>query len=450
MNRHHNNGLRKVCGCTRRAWAKCAHSWHFNFKPKGGPSYRFSVDTEAGEHVAGKTEAEALADAWRTQIRAGTFRRRAEPAPVAATTSDVITFSRFIETYCERRSTPVTSNDRSCLAKLSAFTPTGAVKPVGQTALAALTEDVVEVFLASLRCTGRAASTHNKYVQAITRAVRWAAKKGYVQRDVLADSESVRRESEASAKRHRRLAPDVLRIDGTVEREGEERRLLAAASPHQQRLIIAALETACRRGELLALTWRDVDFERKELTVRAETSKTRRARVLPMSARLVAVLEMAHTTIETRLAKAAKTLSDTDRAALLARCYVFGDETGGKVANTKRAWQTAVLKAHGHTPAWTKTSKGLVAASRSTLAAIDLDFHDLRHEAGSRLLEAGWPLHHVQLMLGHANVSQTSTYLNATKSGLRESMRRFDHDRAPVQSPPPSETQAEKTAAVVN
>jgi hypothetical protein len=29
-------------------------------------------------------------------------------------------------------------------------------------------------------------------------------------------------------------------------------------------------------------------------------------------------------------------------------------------------------------------------------------------------------------MLGHENLSQTSNYLNATKMGLRDSMRRFD------------------------
>jgi hypothetical protein len=50
----------------------------------------------------------------------------------------------------------------------------------------------------------------------------------------------------------------------------------------------------------------------------------------------------------------------------------------------------------------------------------------LRHEAGSRLLEAGWPIHHVKEMLGHANLSQTSTYLNAGKMGLHDSMKRFE------------------------
>ena len=91
-------------------------------------------------------------------------------------------------------------------------------------------------------------------------------------------------------------------------------------------------------------------------------------------------------------------------------------------------WETAVLKAHGNTPEWTGSNK-LAAPSRAALRVIDLHFHDLRHEAGSRLLEAGWPLHHVQEMLGHANVSQTSTYLNATRVGLQESMRRFDDAR---------------------
>ena len=75
-------------------------------------------------------------------------------------------------------------------------------------------------------------------------------------------------------------------------------------------------------------------------------------------------------------------------------------------------------------PAWQKT--GLAPASRTALATIDLHFHDLRHEAASRLLEAGWPIHHVQEMLGHANLSQTSTYLHASEMGLQESMRRFD------------------------
>jgi hypothetical protein len=67
----------------------------------------------------------------------------------------------------------------------------------------------------------------------------------------------------------------------------------------------------------------------------------------------------------------------------------------------------------------------------------------LRHEAGCRWLEQGRPIHHVQEMLGHANLSQTSTYLHASETGLQESMRRLDAPRgksvakeAPIEHPP--------------
>lgn len=66
---------------------------------------------------------------------------------------------------------------------------------------------------------------------------------------------------------------------------------------------------------------------------------------------------------------------------------------------------------------------------RAHLHRIDLHFHDLRHEAVSRWIEGGWPIHHVQQMLGHADLKQTSTYLNATVKGLEESMRRLDQAR---------------------
>ena len=179
-------------------------------------------------------------------------------------------------------------------------------------------------------------------------------------------------------------------------REGEERRLLAVSEPLLQRRIIGAIETCCRRGELGALQWRDVNLSTRELLVRAEEEGARKTGVgrrLPISARLAAVLEMAQTAMETMLRSGpAKGLSDREVTAALGACYVFGDEAGLKVDSFKRSWETAVLKAHGHTPQWTKTTKALTRDSRAALEAIDLHFHDLRHEGGSRLLEAGWPL----------------------------------------------------------
>ena len=63
------------------------------------------------------------------------------------------------------------------------------------------------------------------------------------------------------------------------------------------------------------------------------------------------------------------------------------------------------------------------------LRRIDVEFRDLRREAGSRWHEGGVQLHEVRDLLGHANVSQTDTYLSAGIVGLQEAMKRFDASR---------------------
>ena len=162
------------------------------------------------------------------------------------------------------------------------------------------------------------------------------------------------------------------------------------------------------------------------MTVRAEIAKTHTQRIIPVSARFAAVLEMALTTLEANLTAAeGDEVSRDEHQRAVARALVFGDAIGAKVASIKRAWDTAVLKAHGYTPEWT-TSNKLAASSRAALRDINLHFHDLRHEAGSRFVDGGMPIHHVKELLGHANIKTTDTYLNVTKTGLHESMRRFD------------------------
>ncbi len=106
-----------------------------------------------------------------------------------------------------------------------------------------------------------------------------------------------------------------------------------------------------------------------------------------------------------------------------ADAYVFG-EVGRRVTSVKKAWETAVLKAHGHEPV--RLRSGLAPPSRVAPRAINLHFHDLRHEAGSRFLELGWQLHAVRDMLGHKSIDQTSTYLNVAIHGLQDEMRRTD------------------------
>jgi hypothetical protein len=76
-----------------------------------------------------------------------------------------------------------------------------------------------------------------------------------------------------------------------------------------------------------------------------------------------------------------------------------------------------------------KDDEYLLTAVRKELRRIDLHFHDLGREAGSRWHKGGFQLHEVRDLLGHANVRQTDTYLSAKIAGLQESMKRFDAAR---------------------
>jgi integrase len=180
-----------------------------------------------------------------------------------------------------------------------------------------------------------------------------------------------------SRQRHRRLVGD------------EEQRLLESADAWTKDLITAALETGCRGGELRALQWRDV--QDGVLVLQADKTKTKRMRRIPISPTLDKILE--------------RRRKGPDAQNLPADAHVFGNETGEQVSRraAHRSW----------------------AATLKTAKIDDLKFHDLRHEFGSQLLEAGGKLHEVQATLGHTNIRMTSTYLNAQEAGIQDAFAKL-------------------------
>lgn len=153
------------------------------------------------------------------------------------------------------------------------------------------------------------------------------------------------------------------------------------------------LDTACRPGEILSLQCGDVSLMRHELTIRAEKEKTRRERIIPISSRLLAMLEMRR--------------HDPAGREYSPDAYVFGDALGRRIKSVNGAWKNAATKA------------GLK----------DFQLRDLRHEAGSRFDEAGVPIIYVSSLLGHSNLSTTSRYLNINRRGLHLAMQKFEESR---------------------
>jgi integrase len=188
---------------------------------------------------------------------------------------------------------------------------------------------------------------------------------------------------------------------------GESEALLQHAGPHLHDCIVAALETGMRKGEILSLQWQHVRWLQNEIAIHWENTKTKHSRRIPISATLRTVLVRR----QKALPKGQEEWKQTD--------FVFGDAVGDRVKDIRTAWDNTVLKAHGVQVA--RGHAGRVSAdNRARLREIDLNFHDLRHEAGSRKLESGWQLHDVALWLGHTKITTTSTYLNASTQRLHE------------------------------
>src|ERR1019366_2659679 len=98
-------------------------------------------------------------------------------------------------------------------------------------------------------------------------AFNWAIRVGYVERSPFKRGTEPAIRLTAEPARSRRL------------QDGEAVRLLAACGAHLRVIVEAALETGCRKGELLSLQWSQVQLEpRAELWLPAGKTKTGKAR----------------------------------------------------------------------------------------------------------------------------------------------------------------------------
>ena len=178
---------------------------------------------------------------------------------------------------------------------------------------------------------------------------------------------------------------DERKRERIVTRE-EEMKLLAACEnryrKHLRPIVICALDTGMRRGEIFGLKWRDVDFEERVLTIRAFNTKTMQERQVSLTTRLVIELEKIWE----------QSPKDRDQS-------VFGFTD-----NVKKSWTSV------------RTKAGLP----------DVRFHDLRHTAATRLVAAHLPLPEVGRVLGHTQANTTYRYVNANIETTRRAAAALD------------------------
>jgi integrase len=385
-----NRGLRKLCRCSRRHWPKCAHAWFFNFQ-WNGQHFRFSLDRHVGSRLT-KAEAESEAERLRTAIRAGDIEwnaRSSPPAPGPEPTAEPqapMTFAQFADEWEVGRGCQlVRPRDNTYrLNLIKAFVMPGTSPPLtfGDKGVADITTGDIESYRHHRREQGRTAVTINHDLKLLRKMFAW----GIRERLVVATPFKVGTENVVG------LDPESPREERLTSEEAE-RKLFAAANPHLRGVLVAMLETCCRPGEMLSLQWKDVDLEARELMIRAEKAKTRRSRRLPISTRLLAVLEMRRV--------------DPAGQPFPPHAYVFGNRVGERVRSIRTAWENA----------------------REAAGLTGFQLRDLRHEAASRFEEAGVLTTDVSKFLGHRSLSTTTRYLNTTSRRLRMALLRVEQAR---------------------
>jgi len=129
------------------------------------------------------------------------------------------------------------------------------------------------------------------------------------------------------------------------------------------------LNTGLRRGEILHLTWADVDLLQRELIVRGDNAKSGKTRHIPLNNEALTPLQQWR--------------SDSKPTE-----WVFAGHDGKCMLAVKTSW------------------KGVLHSA----AIVDFRWHDLRHHFASRLVMNGVDLNTVRELLGHSDLSMTLRY----------------------------------------
>jgi len=144
---------------------------------------------------------------------------------------------------------------------------------------------------------------------------------------------------------------------------------------HIEPMVLLALNTGMRRGEIFHLTWQDINLKTGMINVRAINSKSNKGRHIPLNKEVETVINI---WLEQQPKK---------------KWYVFPNKSGNRFTDIKKGWGSVLSQ-----------------------AGIDnFRFHDLRHDFASQLVMKGVPLNTVRDLLGHADIATTLRYAHLAK-----------------------------------
>lgn len=146
---------------------------------------------------------------------------------------------------------------------------------------------------------------------------------------------------------------------------------------HLKPMVLIALNTGMRRGELFNLRWTDVNLAARLLTIAGATAKSGQSRHLPLNDEALETLTLWR-----------KQNPGGDR--------VFPADDGGRMDNINSSWRRLMKDAKIE----------------------NFRFHDLRHDFASKLVMAGVDLNTVRELLGHSDIKMTLRYAHLAPEKL--------------------------------
>lgn len=202
-------------------------------------------------------------------------------------------------------------------------------------------------------------ATVNRDLSVLRRLCNWSVEEGIIPANPL---------GRLRMERERRTKRPVMSVR-------EERLLMAHAPFHLRRIILCAIDTGMRRGELLGQRWEDVDFDNRILHVTRSKTADGESRIVPLTTRVYEMLQSFR----------------KDHGNV----FTYGDSP---VKIVKTAWAASLR--------------------RSGLRHFRL--HDLRHTANTRMMLAGVMQEVRREIVGHSSQHSRDVNDRYTQIGLAE------------------------------
>lgn len=375
-----------------------AMTYYLDYRTPGGRRNRFRIGgggnltPQQARDVAVKKAAEVVHG---RDLQAEKKRRRREEELAKQRTLGVFLDDVFAPWFAEHQS-KTTDTVRKIRTAFPAFLARS---------MADITPWLVEKWRTDQKKAGKVSTTVNRELAALkgvlTKAVEWdylsfhPLPRGKVKQEKIDDlghirylsGEEEQRMREALDERERRMRTERASANQWRQERGYD--LLpdlwcAAFADYLKPLVLLALNTGMRRGELFNLRWEAVNFQTRIVTVEGRTAKSRKTRHIPMNDEALDVL------------RRWKTQGNGEG-------LVFPAGNGGPMNNVQTAWENLA-----------KTAK--VKRFR---------FHDLRHSFASKLVMAGVDLNTVRELLGHADIKMTLRYAHLAPAHKAEAVARL-------------------------